>query len=422
MTDHAFNTTLVDRTQQTTLGDRKKHAQGYYDAETGEMFRGSGLNELPDGIYIADEKMNLIRVTSYSQVKELFDTTYDKTSPQRIRARRIHKMVRDWFLENELEMSFPDEKTRTTEGIKNDMIQDKILKQNAKRLRFVKAEIENLRKLKQKQGGYTKEELLQQNKKLIKACREYMRDTTMPPSGNTAYKVGLVSDTLSHAMRENNYLKKELSKERGEVHEPDLDDKIRAHKERLETKEGYLERKQAAESKRLAQENKVLDLFAATAKKCSDTLQLLDKTRVGKSTSSSYDSFHKVLEEGAKLGAQTSVSEMADFLRRFNAASESYRSSHDALLGPITGDGKKRLKTSEDMKTFSSDTAEELKRLTKGLGEKNTPIGLRIMDSTSKLEDIKSKQEKQAAAGQKKEEELAELRPEAPSAEPAVTL
>ena len=92
------------------------------------------------------------------------------------------------------------------------------------------------------------------------------------------------------------------------------------------------------------------------------------------------------------------------------------------LIGPITKDGDQRLKTSEEMKTFSSDTAEELKRLTKGLGEKNTPIGLRIMDSNSRLADIKVKLEKQATAGQKKEEELAELKSADPSAQPALTL
>ena len=397
MTDHAINTDLVDESQRDTFGDRKKHAQGYNDAETGEMFRGSGLNELPDGVYIADEKFNLIRVTSYSQVKELYDTTYDKTSPQRIRARRIHKMVRDWFLENELEMSFPDEQARTSEGLKNDMIQGKILKQNAKRLRFVKAEIENLRKLKQR-PDCTKEELLEQNRKLIAACRDYMRDTTMPPSGNTAYKAGLVSDTLSHTMRENNALKKELSREKNEEHEPDLDDKIRARKERLEGKDGYLERKQEAETKRLEQENKFLKLFSDTAKKCSDTLKLLDKTRVGKSTSSSYDDFHRVLEEGTKLEAHTSVNEVSDFLQRFTDISERYRSSHDALIGPITKDGETRLRTSEKMKALGSDTAEELTKLTKGLGEKNTPIGLRIMDSSAKLADIQNKQEQRKAA------------------------
>ncbi len=156
--------------------------------------------------------------------------------------------------------------------------------------------------------------------------------------------------------------------------------------------------KQEAETKRLELENKFLKLFSDTAKKCSDTLKLLDKTRVGKSTSSSYDDFHRVLEEGTKLGAHTSVNEMSDFLQRFTDISERYRSSHDALIGPITKDGETRLRTSEKMKALGSDTAEELTKLTKGLGEKNTPIGLRIMDSSAKLADIQNKQEQRKAA------------------------
>ncbi|MBR0441037.1 MAG: hypothetical protein IJK25_03765, partial [Firmicutes bacterium] len=397
MTDHMVDTNRVDASQMNILGDGKKHALGYYDAETGEMHRGSGLGELPDGIYVSDENHNLIRITSYSQVNDLFGTVYDKTSPQHVRCRRINKMVRDWFIENELEMSFPDERTRKLEEVKDDLVQDKILKQDAKRLRSVKAEIEELRRLK-KQGA-SKEELVRQNHKLIKACRDYMADTAMPPSGNSAYKVGLVSDTLSHTMRENNYLKKEIIREKGEAVEPGVDEKINAHRERLEKREGYLSRKREAETARLEQENKVLKLFTDTAKKCKDTLDALDKTRVGKGTSGSYDKFRGILEEGSKLGSQTSVSEMNDFLRRFNEASENYRLIHDSVIGPVTKDGKTRLGTSKDMKILSKDTAEELKKLSKGLGEKNTPIGLRIMDSSAKIKEIEEKKAKLAPNG-----------------------
>ena len=124
-------------------------------------------------------------------------------------------------------------------------------------------------------------------------------------------------------------------------------DKIRAHKDRLEKKPGYLERKQAAEEKRLVQEKKVLDLIKDTAKRCTASLAALDKTRVGKSTSSSYDQLHKVLETGSKLGAETSVNDMHEFLRQFTEVSENYSRSHNALVGPFTADGKKRLAESQ---------------------------------------------------------------------------
>lgn len=121
----------------------------------------------------------------------------------------------------------------------------------------------------------------------------------------------------------------------------------------------------------------------------------MDKIRVGKSGSGSYEKFHKVLEEGAKLGVKTSVRDMANFLERFAEAAENYRNSHDSLLGPVTKDGEKRLEQSKNMKSFSKDTAEELKRVSKGLGEKSVPIGLKIMNTSASLEEVKKKRAEQ---------------------------
>ncbi|MCR4724765.1 MAG: hypothetical protein K5772_04990 [Clostridia bacterium] len=68
-------------------------------------------------------------------------------------------------------------------------------------------------------------------------------------------------------MRENNQLKKELKLEKGEEAASPLDDKIQAHRKRLEEKPGYLERKVEEESKRLAQEQKILKLIAETRRR-----------------------------------------------------------------------------------------------------------------------------------------------------------
>ncbi|MCR4945759.1 MAG: hypothetical protein K5929_02285 [Lachnospiraceae bacterium] len=37
----------VDETQVNVAGDGKKHTVSYYDAETGEMYRGSGICQMP---------------------------------------------------------------------------------------------------------------------------------------------------------------------------------------------------------------------------------------------------------------------------------------------------------------------------------------------------------------------------------------
>ena len=256
-----------------------------------------------------------------------------------------------------------------------------------------------------------------QNKRLIEACRTYMENTGMPPSGISAQKVGLVADTLSYTMRENNQLKKEISIEKGETRESELDDKIKAHKERLEKKDGYLDRKRAAESKRLEKEKRIRDLIKDTAKRCQDSLDKLALTRIGKKGSSSYEKMHKVLEEGAKLDDQTSVSEMTDFLKRFTNATESYRNSHDTLIGPRTDDGKDRLNESKAVNAYGLHMTEQLKDLSAGLGEKNTPIGLKIKHSEQNLTYINNRQKE--LEGTRKEETIKELKQ---AAQPAPVL
>ena len=412
---HQMDLEEQDESQQHIVGGGKKHGAAYYDPETGEMHRGSGINELPDGIYVADEKRNLIRLTSYSQVNDLFGSVYDKSNPQRIRARRIHKMVRDWFLENSLEMSFPDERTRKTETTKNLYNQNRILRSSNKRLNPVKEAINQLQELKKKNP--TKEALIEQNKKLIEACRAYMKDTTMPPSGNSAYRAGLVSDTLSFTMRENNQLTKELSIEKKENRTFELDDKIQAQKKRLEMKPGYLERKQAAESKRLVQEQKVLELIKDTSKRCSQSLKDLNNTRIGKTGSTSYEQLHKVLEIGSKMGEQTSVRDMTEFLKLFNTVSDNYTRSHNALIGPFSEDGKKRLMESQDLNIYGKKTTDMLNELTKVMGDKNTPIGVKIQDRQENLDYLKQRQQELFAP-----EKQPEVKPAEQSAQPVMSL
>jgi len=400
-TGHSMDIMDTDESQKNVFRgvDNAGHMVSYYDSETGEMHRGSGLSEIPDGVYVADEKRNLVRLTSYSQVNDLYGSLYDKSSPQRIRTRRIHKMVRDWFLENELEMSFPDERTRKMEEEKNAHNQDRIMQSTSKRMAPVQEEIRKLRELREKGGSH--EQLIKQNKALIEACRTYMKNTAMPPADGSAYRAGLVSDTLSFTMRENNQLNKELSAMRGEVREPGLDEKIKANRERLEKKEGYLGRKKAAEAARLEKQQQILSLIRDTAEKCGNTLKILDNTRKGKSNSTSYDRMHKVLEEGSNLNEQTSVAEMTEFLKRFNDLSESYRVGHSTIIGPRTADGRKRLEQSRLINEYGNSTAAKLQELSKGLGEKNTPVGMRIRNHTANLEHIQTRQTELGAAQRK---------------------
>jgi hypothetical protein len=195
------------------------------------------MSELPDGVYISDENRNLIRVSSYSQVGEIFKKLYENGSPQKSRLNNIHHMVRDWFIENSLEMSFPDEETRKRENERNDDVAERILNSPNKRIAPVQEQIRILQNL--KNSNADKNALIEQNKRLIETCRAYMKKTRIPAKDDSEYRVNLVSDTLSFTMKETNTLEKELRFEKGDMSENPLDQKIKNHRERMEKKKGF---------------------------------------------------------------------------------------------------------------------------------------------------------------------------------------
>ncbi len=394
METHQMDIKQTDDTQKALVGnDNAGHMVSYYDSETGEMHRGSGLSDLPDGVYFADEKYRLIRVTSYSQVQELYHAALPDGSMQTDRTRKIHEMVRDWFCENELQMSFPDEQTRAAEEKKNEIIQKKLLKSGYARLDPVKREIQELQRLKQMNAS--KQDLLAQNRKLIEACRTYMKEISMPPKGESAYRMSLVGDTLSYTMRENNQLKKELNLVRADDPQALLDAKIQAHHERLKNKEGYLERKKALDEKRLGQEERIYAMMKQTKEKCETWLKQMDETKSWKGNSSSADRLCKVLAEGTRLSPRTTVNQMSEFLRRFTRASDAYFEAHDSLLGPITDDGQTRLAESRTMRDYGAAQIKQMKELSAGLGEKNTAIGIHIMKHTADVEELERRRQEQ---------------------------
>lgn len=354
MEDHQMDVAKTDNSQEGIVGNSTTsasgHMTGYFDAETGELHRGSGLSELPDGVYVADEKYRLIRVTSYSQLLTLHKTVFRNSIPQPARIRRIHKMVRDWFCENELDMSFPDEQTRKAEEGKAKGIRDRILASGAQRLDPVKAEIRRLKKLEQK-PNVTKEERIQQNYRLISACRTYMKNTSLPPSGESARKVGMVGDVLSYAMRENNLFAKELKLYRDDDPKNVLDEKIQNFRDRLEHKEGYLQRKCDLESKRLAQVNGVQQLVNDTKDYCQQKLRLIGE---GYRWSKKTLPIKRMLEEGAALDDRKNLRELKDYYKRLNELP-----------------GKESF---QDLNRLAAEKSTQLADLSKSIVEAETPI------------------------------------------------
>ncbi len=384
-TDHNMDLSSIDLSQIRNKKDGKPHKEGFYDAETGEYFRGSGLSEMPDGVYIADNQFNVIRISSYSQVGKLIDAVYDGHSKQKGRVETIHRMARNWFIENELQMGFADEDAYEEASKKNQETEKKLLGSKVKRLNPVKRALRNLQTA--RSDGSSAEQIIEKQKALIDACRKYMKKTKIPATGDSEYRVGLVSDLLSYTMREKNYITRENNLDNGMDPGRALDEKIRAHKDRLLKKPGYLERKVAKEEKRLANEESIQKLMQGTSKWCKQAISDLSNTRKGKLPSETYFSFIETLKEGAKIGDKTSISQYKNYLSRLNQASVSYYIHH---ISPGSDDGKIRGKYSEGFCSYSKKTYDLLVDKSKFIVDKNKPISKSIQDHKEKITEYKA--------------------------------
>lgn len=94
--NHGVNLGKVDESQKA-YGDTKAHRKGYLDLSTGEMYRSSGLHELPEGIYIADENNRLIKVPNLEVGRSIIGEVLEHTSGQEKRHERIDEVMKNWF-------------------------------------------------------------------------------------------------------------------------------------------------------------------------------------------------------------------------------------------------------------------------------------------------------------------------------------
>lgn len=92
-TDHGVNLDEIDASQG------KKHRKGYTDISDGQVYRGSGINELPEGVYMADEKHRLVRMTNAKDAQTILHEITKKNSSQDSRHRRLDKAIDNWFAE-----------------------------------------------------------------------------------------------------------------------------------------------------------------------------------------------------------------------------------------------------------------------------------------------------------------------------------
>lgn len=86
----------ADLTQDQEGEETKAHGMAYYNATDGKVYRNSGLDELPDGVYVMDEKQCMVRVDSMEQLKSILALTMPEDY-QMIRQQRILRAAESVF-------------------------------------------------------------------------------------------------------------------------------------------------------------------------------------------------------------------------------------------------------------------------------------------------------------------------------------
>ena len=199
--------------------------------------------------------------------------------------------------------------------------------------------------------------------------------------------MNLVSDVLSHTMRDKNYINKLLNP--GLSNDgTELDKKISAHKERLANKEGYKERKLNKEEKRLNNVKEIRKHIKNVASICEKYIVLLSKTRKNKSGSKEYNAMLNTLKDGEKLNEKITINEFNTFLNRLIKTSRVYRSSHDIIIGPRSDDGKTRLDYSKSFEGLGLEISRDLEKRSRFIPDKDKSVELLVGEKKNSVKSL----------------------------------
>ena len=102
-----------------------------------------------------------------------------------------------------------------------------------------------------------------------------------------------------------------------------------------------------------------------------------------------YDDFMDALKVGAKLSENSTVEEYMDILKGLKATSEEYKKWHEgSFTGPITDDGKLRLRYSEIFETYSEEYIKTLDNKSRYMADKTVPINKVIAERKEKYDAL----------------------------------
>ena len=354
----------ADLSQMAFADDAMAHKRGFYDASTGEFYRGSGLSELPKGLFFTDERQNLIRVDSWSQVDKLADAVYeDGKGRQPRRLNIVRKAAQDWFIRNDLEMSYPTEEHREQALENLNRTKNAILESKDNHLLMIKNGLRRLSEVENNPNA-SKKDKIEVLENLKKNCRFVMLTTGVGEPEDNA-KLSMVGDLLTGVQKEKNYLERGL-------------DQVRVNEQKELA--GGAERQLNRDEARLNRIADVYKYFAQSAAEAKILLDRLDATTKSGANSEKYDTMHEALERVSRLSSASTINEAAKAYSDLQTASSKYYSSHKSNL--FRGDsGIERKAVAHQAEDLGAKYSAALKEQSRGIPNKD-----------SKIEDLLSRQ------------------------------
>ncbi len=394
-TTHGVGLNMVDYSQVDQEGDEKVHRIGYYDAGTKEFYRGSGLTELPEGFYFSDERQNLIRLDSYSQLDELMDTVMGETGTHNEeREGELRNVAKTWFANHAVTTSYDNgiQRENALQEFKRNERYFERQERNGKLdgklemnvFKFLKDYRAALERHENENSEETKQGVIKAGEDLAQACRSYMLKTSVPDASSLSdrRKMNRVADLLSLAQKEKNFFVNSYN-----VRSPLASDKENVARAQLRNARENLEKKNAAAAH-----------LRNAAAECAKLLAKMNEYRADAAfgTSLVFDELRTALARGALVDGKYSIrkatSVFTEIKKAINHYDDYYRMVYDESGDIVLNEGSEDFKKVDELALGANKSLvrsciipfEKIARVTR---EKDIPFLNIIQEQEQKVQD-----------------------------------
>lgn len=200
--DHSMAMEEGDGSQIDANGEMKLHRRAYFDPKTKKAYRGSGVSQMPDAVYMKGENGELVRMRSYAQAYKIHMEVRNGAFTQKGRMNAINTMVKNWFIDNEYVDETETEEEYNQEKERVDGVISKLMesKKDSDVMTHVKDSVRDILEARDNPALSRKERETLYNT-CIEYCKIYMSKRD-PGSKSGQERLCAVSDILSQMRAE----------------------------------------------------------------------------------------------------------------------------------------------------------------------------------------------------------------------------